>query len=124
MQTVDNTDTIHNLIHHHHEELFFLTKTLDMALHDPKTHLDHIIQFLEQYVITHFDAEEALMQQHQFSGYDYHYNQHQGFKRTVATLRPLYDQNAYTHLMFCIRKLTDKLIVHIHTVDRQLLDLR
>ncbi len=115
----------HHDIENHHDELFYLTSRLDCALSktDPCDDLQSIIEFLEHYVWDHFALEEQLMKTASFHGYPEHYAEHNHFRALVLQLRPLFDRNAYTHVSFRIRQITDQLIIHIRTVDVKLKQL-
>ncbi len=106
-------------IDNHHQELFQLTAMLDDAIRSQSVEkLDSIISFLEHYVIEHFCEEETLMETHRYAFYDHHKAEHEVFKAHVSELRKIYLEGiSLTHVIFAIRKILDKLVYHIRTVD-------
>ncbi|NBV41868.1 hypothetical protein EBR96_03765 [bacterium] len=106
-------------IDNHHQELFHLTSLLDTAIREQSVDkLDQIILFLEDYVVRHFQEEEDLMKSHDYAHYSDHHDEHEVFRVHVSELRRLYKEGpSKAHLIFAIRKLLDKLVHHIRTVD-------
>lgn len=109
----------HHGIDCHHEELFHLVSTLDQAIQKgDENGVDEIIQFLENYVISHFNEEEALMLKHNYKGYASHKQAHETFRIQVIELRENFNNNKpLTHVIFGIRRIIDALTKHIKTVD-------
>ena len=112
----------HPEIDDHHKELFQLTRMLDeiviTQLSDAKLHV--MILFLEHYVADHFEEEETLMKDANFIGLAHHQEEHSYFRARVGLLRPLFEKKAFAHAIFELRKIIDKLTVHIQTVDVKL----
>ena len=108
-----------------HQELFQLVTSLDIAIRDQDMgKIEDIIVFLEHYVVDHFDAEEGIMKNAQFDGYDYHKAEHDMFEDMVHDMRRMFDTSpAKTHLIFAIRKFIDRLVIHIRTVDIRIADI-
>jgi len=108
-----------------HQELFQLVTSLDIAIRDQDMgKIEDIIIFLEHYVVDHFDAEEGIMKNAQFEGYDYHKAEHDMFEDMVHEMRRLFDTTpSRTHLIFAIRKFIDRLVIHIRTVDIRIADI-
>jgi hemerythrin len=108
-----------------HQELFQLVTSLDIAIRDQDMDkIEEIIVFLEHYVIDHFDAEEGIMKEAKFDGYDYHKAEHDMFEDMVHDMRRLFNEGpSRTHLIFSIRKFIDRLVIHIRTVDIRIADI-
>lgn len=109
----------------HHQELFLLTSRLDAAIQtgNPQ-HLDDIIVFLEEYVVSHFHEEESVMHHHQYTGYDMHRSEHDVLKFKVQELRKWFQGNVpKAHLIFGIRRTVDALMTHIRLVDVGIADI-
>ncbi len=108
-----------------HQELFQLVTSLDTAIRDQDMgKIEDIIVFLEHYVVDHFAAEEGIMKNASFEGYDYHKAEHDMFEGMVHEMRHLFDTSpAKTHLIFAIRKFIDRLVIHIRTVDIRIADI-
>ncbi|NQY75091.1 MAG: hemerythrin family protein [Candidatus Margulisbacteria bacterium] len=113
-------------IDNHHKELFHLVSMLDNAiqLQNDRDKVDQIIRFLEDYVVTHFKEEEDVMKTHHFDGLIHHHQEHEIFYSRVQDLRQAYNDQATTPtLVYTIRKLVDKLVTHIQTVDIKMASL-
>jgi hemerythrin len=106
----------------HHKELFKLVSMLDSALADGSDEgIQHILEFLQDYVLDHFDEEEELMQETGYPGLRHHHTDHIYFRAIVADLEADFKNGTFrTHLIFRIRQFIDKLVQHILTIDGQL----
>lgn len=111
--------TGHHHIDQHHQELFHLTTLLDQALFShSRDQIQGVLEFLEEYTQYHFLEEESLMKSVSYLGYDRHKNEHELFKDMTQQIRVLFASNApLAHCVFCLRKLIDRMMVHIQTVD-------
>lgn len=120
-----NLETGNPEIDNHHQELFQLTTMLDDAIRTQDlAKLESIVVFMEHYVIEHFSEEETLMQAHQYAFYIHHKAEHEIFKVHVQELRKIFDAGiSHTHIIFAIRKILDKLIYHVRTVDVGIVDI-
>lgn len=72
-----------------HQELFKTFAALIDACHQGhgKEKIEELLDFLDAYVVFHFDAEEELMRQHLFPGEETHRAAHAGFVRQVRELK-------------------------------------
>jgi hemerythrin len=77
------------LIDNQHRELFDRADLLAEALRDrrPASDLLRLVQYLEQWVAIHFDAEERLMQTHRHPGAEAHQEAHAEFCRQLSELK-------------------------------------
>ena len=109
----------------HHKELFELDTLLDQAIQSNRLQgLLPVLEFLEHYVLDHFQEEEDLMDSHGYGESDYHKREHQQFKEIVSECRRLYNDGVNkAHLIFKIRLFIDTLMTHIKTVDTGLATL-
>lgn len=103
----------------HHKELFHLDALLDKAISSGNPeNINSIIKFLEHYVEEHFEEEETLMLESDYTGYSIHKAEHEAFKKNVTQLRYRFDSKfPPTHIIFQIRKLVDNLVQHIKHID-------
>lgn len=111
--------TGHHHIDQHHQELFHLTTLLDQALFShSRDQIQDVLLFLEEYTQYHFLEEEVLMQSASYPDYHRHKHEHDLFKDMTQQVRILFHANAaLSHCVFCLRKLIDRMMVHIQTVD-------
>jgi len=80
-----------------HQGLFATVDDLNEAMAAGKGNdaLDPILQRLFDYALTHFAAEESLMEEHDFPGLSAHRAQHEMFRQKVAAF--LADHKAGKH---------------------------
>jgi hemerythrin len=81
-----------------------------------------MIEFLEDYVKTHFAAEEAIQKEHAYPDYNQHKAMHTAFLKDVDKLkRELASEGATLSLSFEVnRTVVDWLVSHIMRVDKAL----
>ncbi len=84
------------------------------------------LRFLEEYVHTHFNDEEAFQRLHVYSGYDEHRAQHAYFRERIRALRiEIDDKGIETPVLIETQnKLLQWFLNHIATVDRKLGSLK
>ena len=89
-----------------------------------KNQLQNIIFFLNGYVETHFGEEEKYMQKYNYPEYEYHFQQHQYFRRFVNDLNnKIYMEKVDPMLHIkAIKVIKDWLINHVTKVDMLLAD--
>ena len=77
------------LIDNQHREYFRRVNALFDALggREPKEALVATFEFLQEYVVEHFDAEQHIMAVHAFPGADEHMQQHEFFAGKVDAMR-------------------------------------
>jgi len=82
----------HELIDGQHKELFRRFDALVTALQQAdRAAVGQLFDFLAEYVATHFEEEERLMQSTGYPAYSTHRAAHERFARDYADLRRLYD---------------------------------
>jgi hemerythrin-like metal-binding protein len=81
--------------------------------------------FLQEYVFTHFNDEEALMRLHRYSGYDEQRAQHEHCKEWISVLRNEISGNEIParHLTETPHQLRNWFLNHITTVDIKLVSM-
>lgn len=87
-----------------------------------KQEIGSVVAFLEDYVTTHFEAEESYMIQNQYPAYEAHKAQHEDFKKKFEDLkRQIEDQGAGVHTVIATNQLVVRWFVHhIREVDTML----
>ncbi len=107
-----------------HQELFISINDLLQAMHEGKgkDEIQKVMEFLDDYVISHFGMEEKYMDQYNYPDIGRHKEQHQSFttnyndiKRALETEGP-----SSTLVIQTQRKLSDWWLGHIATVDKEL----
>lgn len=85
-----------------------------------KEEIARVMQFLEDYVITHFSEEEQRMQQSKYPGFVSHKAQHEEFKRNFEDLKRLFDTDGpAVHVVIKTNHVViDWLKVHIKRLDK------
>ena len=113
-----------DLIDGQHKELLQRFDKLLSACKDGKgiDELKGLLDFLGDYVITHFNAEEAIQRRHQYPGYGEHKKQHDGFVVRLEALKQEINTQgiAVHHVMETNNMLLKWLINHISVVDKEL----
>jgi hemerythrin-like metal-binding protein/PAS domain S-box-containing protein len=114
----------HDLIDQQHQELFTRIRDLIMSFCDKESDLEvgKTIDFLKKYVVVHFNTEEQLMQQHNYSDYLVHKAQHTRFLQRFAEIEKDYKaKGGYLYLTLQIQEeLVNWLINHIAKSDKKL----
>lgn len=107
-----------------HRELFDRVNKLLDALHpgNGRSEVAGVIAFLDEYIQTHFDAEEEAMERTGYEGYGAHKAQHDVFRKDFADLKRAYEKENAA-LMLAVQTqdwLCDWLIKHISISDRSM----
>ncbi len=107
-----------------HKELISRINTLLEACagNKPREEVGRVIDFLEEYVVTHFNNEENRILDIDYPGYRQHKNEHAIFVERVADLqRKFRDEGADPDVLhLATRTLMEWLDVHIRRTDRKL----
>lgn len=111
-------------IDNQHKELFARINNLVEACKEKngKENLTEVFQFLKDYIIEHFGAEEAVMQKYNYPQYDYHKGQHEEFVKDTSELEK--GLNNEIDQLFVADRLSNYLVswlvLHIRRVDKAL----
>jgi len=112
------------LIDDQHKELFKrINRLLEASSQGKgKDEIGKLIQFLSDYVVTHFATEEKAMIQHGYGGVSAHKLEHLAFLRDFRDLASSYEsQGASTSLLLAVqRRVIDWLNNHIRQSDKAL----
>ncbi len=107
-----------------HKELFrAFSEVVDACrLGQGKTKIEELLDFLEVYVIFHFDAEEALMKQSNYPGLEAHRNAHASFIGQLKDLKTMFKSDgASMELLITTNETVLRwLIEHIRKTDTAL----
>jgi hemerythrin len=114
IETIDNQ----------HKEIFSRLNTLLSAMDQGKgrEEVNKILEFLSDYVKTHFSAEEELMTKHNYDGYVPHKAEHTQFIRDYIHLKKEFNKYGATlHLVVQAQKQVGEwLSNHIKTEDTKI----
>ncbi len=112
------------LIDTQHQEIFRRISTLLDACNKGKGKeaVGDVLNFLGNYVVEHFGAEEKLMQQYDYPEYPQHKQMHEAFIKKFEELKEDYEKNGVA-LNLVIQ--TNRFVVgwlndHIRNVDKKL----
>lgn len=81
----------------------------------------HLLDFLDEYVVTHFHDEEQLQKQSGFPDFDQHHREHQAFVAKLEELKNRMHNDGSVlldHVLDANKMLLDWLIRHISVRDR------
>lgn len=109
-----------------HQELFKRVNEVIEAYNIGKARQEvkKTLQFLEEYVHTHFTMEEELQLQYKYPKYKEHKEMHEYFIKQIAEIKSRYEQNGpkMTVTMALNRILITWLREHILRVDKAFVD--
>jgi hemerythrin len=112
----------YEIIDNQHKELFARVNRLvdAMSKGEGKHEVEKVVNFLGEYVISHFKAEEEFMQKYRYPGYSSHKILHSQLIRTYTDLKVKinYDGVSPTMTIQVQRQLGDWLINHIGKQDK------
>ncbi|ADO77416.1 bacteriohemerythrin [Halanaerobium praevalens] len=118
------------LVDKQHQELFkrlgnfIQTVRSDQEKSKKKAEIEKTLNFMGEYVVTHFDAEEALQKKYDYPDYDEHHKIHEDFKAEVAEFQAEYQANKYDDdfVMEFSGRLLTWLINHVASTDQSIGD--
>ncbi len=113
-------------IDNQHKELFRRVNSLLDACGEGKGKVEvgRVIGFFEDYVITHFSAEEQLMLDSSYEGYKTHKSEHADFIAQIWDLKKkfLIEGGGVNVVLLTIRTSVEWLSNHIRKTDRTMAD--
>lgn len=113
-----------DIIDRQHQELFRRFNALIESCKERrgKEQVSELLDFLNGYVISHFQEEESLMTAHHYPGYEEHCAQHRDFAGQLRELRSHLDADgaSFTLLIETNETVLRWLIQHIRKVDTAL----
>jgi len=121
----DNTlSTGISSIDNQHKELFNCINQLLMSMKEGKgkTEVIKTLDFLEDYVIKHFDEEEEIQKKNNYPKYSMQHKQHEEFKMELKELRKVFETTGVSAI-FVInvqQKMSNWWRSHIKDLDKDL----
>lgn len=113
-----------DLIDQQHQELIKRINQLLEACNQGKGKevVEEMLNFLEDYVKTHFRAEEKLQQDHHYPEYPTHKQLHDQFIQDIGNLKQQFESEGATLRLVVVinRKVVDWLTQHIMRADKAL----
>lgn len=119
----DNLATGVNEIDAQHKELFKRIDVLFEACSKRKgrAEVSNLMNFLEEYVVVHFDTEEKYMTMFNYPEYSSHMDEHTNFITDFLYLKKQFEtSNEHLTLLKLNMKLVDWLRQHIGEVDQKM----
>ncbi|MCX7923752.1 MAG: bacteriohemerythrin [Clostridia bacterium] len=111
-------------IDNQHKQLFEAVDKLFTACTERKgkEEVGNTVKFLEDYVVTHFNDEEKIMQNCDYPQYDAHKQQHEQFIKDFSELKNRFEEEGPTvyFVSNINRTVVDWLIKHIGSSDKAL----
>jgi hemerythrin len=104
----------------HHQKLFYLLNTLHDAMRAGKGNsvIHGIVEELANYTHTHFQREEALMEQTKYPGLDVHRMEHQKLMAKVGEYKAALDKGSGVNTSAVMEFLREWLAKHINRMDK------
>lgn len=81
----DEIDAQHEELFHRIEKLLVLARSADLK--ENQKQCEHMLDYLVEYTVFHFNAEEALQNRESYVDYEQHKKIHQEFRNTVMVYR-------------------------------------
>ncbi len=111
-----------------HEELFkrfnsFLQLVRsDKKMEDKINEIEKTLNFMGEYVVTHFDSEEAVQQKYNYPEYERHHQIHEDFKNDIAEFASKFEKDKYNEdlIMEFSGRLLTWLINHVTGEDQKI----
>jgi hemerythrin len=107
-----------------HKELFNIINRLDSAMKQGKAREEiiRLIEFLDEYIVTHFHTEEKYMTDHGYPGYSVHKTKHNWFINEFSDIKKKFETEGPSVDVII---LSNNLLIswfsnHIRTIDRAL----
>ena len=115
-------ETGFQMIDDQHRELFRRVDALMSAIHmdDAKETVPGLLSFLAEYVVQHFQAEEAEMVASHYPGLDSHRQIHADMTAKVAAMLRQFETDPTCITDEVLEFITEWLVLHINGVDRQM----
>lgn len=104
-----------------HKKLIDLLNELWRSMMDGKgpDHIGQTLDGLIAYTLTHFEAEEALMREHQYPGYEAHRQQHERLTAQVRTMQTDFKEGHSTTPRELMLFLQGWIVRHIVASDKK-----
>lgn len=125
----ENLITRNELIDSQHKELIDrINKLLDSCEDsDAKLAAIKTLDYLSDYTVFHFGAEEELQKEIEYPGYEAHKEQHENFKKTIAELDEMLQEEEGPSSAF-VQKVEENVIkwfyTHIEGFDRSVAEYK
>lgn len=107
-----------------HKELFKRIDAFNAALHTEKSKEEtlKVLDFLSQYVVTHFRNEEAIQRRYNYPRYAEHHQIHEDFIKTVGEITEDIRKGGVTNIASSVVAMTlaNWLVNHISIQDKAL----
>ncbi len=104
-----------------HERLFYLVNTLFdvIGLKDHENTIDEVMDGLIKYTVTHFEAEEKLMQENNYPEYEYHKEEHNKLAMEVSNIYSMFKSGKKVNTVELLIFLVNWLKNHIEKTDKK-----
>ena len=125
----ENLITRNELIDSQHRELIYrINKLLDSCEDsDAKLAAIKTLDYLSDYTVFHFGAEEELQKEIEYPGYEAHKEQHENFKKTISELDEMLQEEEGPSPAF-VKKVEENVIkwfyTHIEGFDRSVAEYK
>ncbi|MFO7820214.1 MAG: bacteriohemerythrin [Halanaerobacter sp.] len=85
-----------------HQELFKrfnnfiqVVRSDDYSQKEKKEKISDTLSFLADYVVTHFDSEEAIQKKYNYPNHEEHHQAHEAFKAKIANFEDRFEKEEY-----------------------------
>lgn len=125
----ENLITGNELIDSQHQELIDRINKLLDSCEDSNAKLVAVktLDYLSDYTVFHFNAEENLQKEIEYPGYEKHKEQHESFKKTISDLEEMLQEEEGPSAAF-VEKVEENVIkwfyTHIEGFDRSVAEYK
>lgn len=86
--------------------------------------IEETLDFMSEYVVVHFDSEEAIQKKYNYPEYEKHHQIHERFKAEIAEFKKEFEEDKYNEdlVMEFSGKLLTWLINHVAAEDQKIGD--
>lgn len=84
--------------------------------------VEETLNFMAEYVVEHFNAEEALQRKYKYPAYENHHQIHENFKKEIIEFQNEFKENSYDEdfVMEFSGRLLSWLINHVANTDQDI----
>lgn len=92
---IEEIDQQHQELFKRFNDFIQVVRSTDYSQETKKNKIAKTVDFLNEYVIVHFNAEEKIQQKHNYPKYEEHHQAHEDFKSDLATFKEEFEKQAY-----------------------------
>jgi hemerythrin len=92
---IEKIDQQHQELFKRFNEFMKIVRQNDYSQAEKEDKIIKTINFLNEYVVVHFNSEEVIQRNHNYPGYKEHHQAHEDFKADVADFKQEFENKEY-----------------------------